>query len=494
MTEVKEITLEEIADLSEVIIYGAGVICKYFLQICKKFGITPVLIFDKKYNKLTHFEGIPAISLKYFEGAEKLKDKIVIITVSGKANQKEIADQLFKKGFKHVYILGKEFLKPVPETPRNLKHLNNTAEIIKNEKGHYLKFIAFYLPQFHPIPENDKFWGKGFTEWHNVVRGKPRFKGHYQPRLPTELGFYDLRVPEVQEEQVALAKEYGIYGFAFHFYWFQGKRLLERPIIQFIQNKNINFPFCIHWANEHWTRRWDGLDHEILIEQKHSPEDDIKFIEYVAKTYFTHPNYIRIDGKPLLIIYKPSLFPDPRETVERLREWCYKNGFGEIFLCNMHSLDWMDPREADFDASIEYPPNAILLNDVTEEIEIIDSNFGGRILDYLSAIDQAYLYSPPSYKKFRGVFPDWDNEARMKGRGRSFINSSPENFKKYLSIVCNFTIQHFKKEERLVFINAWNEWAEGCYLEPDEKYGRGYLKVIKEVLKFFENLKCSTLE
>jgi len=488
---IEQISIKDLKQLlrnKKVAIYGAGALGKYLVEFLKKSDLNVEVVFDKKFRKKEKFLGITATNLDNWNIEDDLKNFLVIITVTGKFNQKEIYLNLRKKGFKEIYVVSKEFLKPIPKTSRSLKNLEKTKKLIKQEGGHFLKLIAFYLPQFHPIPENDKFWGKGFTEWYNVVRGKPRFKGHYQPRLPGELGFYDLRVPEVQEQQVALAKEYGIYGFCFHFYWFKGKRLLERPILQFIQNKNINFPFCIHWANESWTRRWDGLEHEILIKQEHTLEDDIEFIKYIAITYFEHPNYIRIKGKPLVIIYRPDLFPNIKETTERWREWCYKNGIGEIFLCNMHSFDWTDPREIGFDASIEYPPNAILFNDITDEIEVIDSSFQGRVLDYESAIDQAYLYKKPEYKKFRGVFPDWDNEARRKGKGRCFINSSPENFKLYLSIVCNFTIQNFEKEERLVFINAWNEWAEGCYLEPDAKYGRAYLQAVKDTLEFFNKL------
>jgi glycosyltransferase involved in cell wall biosynthesis len=342
-----------------------------------------------------------------------------------------------------------------------------------------IKLIAYYLPQFHPIEENDEWWGKGFTEWMNVTRAVPQFIGHYQPRLPGELGFYDLRLMEVQKRQVELARQYGIFGFCFHFYWFNGKSLLEDPVKSFVEN--MDFPFCINWANENWTRRWDGYDNDILMAQKHSSEDDFAFIEYISK-YLKNKNYIRINSKPLVILYRPALFPNPRATAERWRKWCLKNGIGEIYLAAVHSFEHVDPRDIGFDAVIEFPPNTFPLKDISKQLKIVNPNYKGIVFDYKDLLRCSIQYQKPPYKKFRGICPAWDNESRTPGRGTVLINSNPDAYQEWLRILCNYTTRNFDPEERLVFINAWNEWAESAYLEPDRRYGYAYLQATAEAL------------
>ena len=349
-----------------------------------------------------------------------------------------------------------------------------------------MKLIAFYLPQFHPIPENDEWWGEGFTEWINVTKSVPQFIGHYQPRLPGELGFYDLRIPEIQKRQIELAKQYGIYGFCFHFYWFDGKTLLEKPLEQFLLDPEMDYPFCINWANENWNRGWDGLEDELLISQNHSPEDDIAFIEHVSR-YLRNPRYIKINSKPLLIVYRPALLPDPQGTASRWREWCRKNGIGEIFLALTHAFEHINPYDIAFDAAIEFAPNTFPMEDIKNKFNLVNPEFQGKIFDYHDALTIARNYKKPSYKKFRSVCPSWDNEARKPGRGTIFANSSPEAYEEWLRIVCDYTINNFDSDDRIVFINAWNEWAEGAYLEPDRKYGYAYLSKTADVLSSLAN-------
>lgn len=344
-----------------------------------------------------------------------------------------------------------------------------------------VKLVAFYLPQFHPIPENDEWWSKGFTEWTNVSRAVPQFEGHYQPHLPEALGFYDLRVPDVQRRQVELAKRYGIGAFCFYFYWFAGRRLLELPILQYLENSGLDLPFCLCWANENWTRRWDGLDAEVLIAQDHSPTDDIRFIEHVSR-YMRDPRYLRVNGAPVLLVYRPSLLPNMRATTERWREWARLHGLGELYLVYPQSFETCDPAEYGFDAATEFPPNLSGPPIVTDQVQLYNPNFSGIVYDWRVLVERSRQYSRPAYKLFRGVCPSWDSEPRLSGRGVIFINSSPDGYGEWLQNAVADTRQRLRGDERMVFVNAWNEWAEGTHLEPDRRYGYAWLQASRTAL------------
>jgi glycosyltransferase involved in cell wall biosynthesis len=347
-----------------------------------------------------------------------------------------------------------------------------------------VRTIAFYLPQFHPIPENDAWWGKGFTEWTNVSKAVPQYVGHYQPRLPDELGFYDLRVPEVQRRQIELAKHFGIHGFCFHYYWFTGrKRLLERPLNQFLDATDIDFPFCICWANENWTRRWDGMDQEILMEQKHAPEDALQFIEDLAPA-LADPRYIKVDGRPLIIVYRASLLPDAKRTVQVWREFCASRGLGDPYLVAAQSFGLKDPRPFGFDAAVEFPPHNIASGEVTSAQSYLNDKFEGRVFSYEDIATRGGDIVWPEYTLFKTIMPAWDNEARKPGKGHSFAGSTPATYKRWFDAACHATNKRYQRaDERLVFVNAWNEWAEGAYLEPDRRFGYGYLQATREVLE-----------
>ncbi|MFZ6672737.1 glycoside hydrolase family 99-like domain-containing protein [Undibacterium sp. Xuan67W] len=350
------------------------------------------------------------------------------------------------------------------------------AEPLQNKQ---VKLICFYLPQFHAIPQNNEWWGDGFTEWTNVKPAQPQFKNHYQPHIPGELGYYDLLDTSVQRRQIELAKLYGIEGFCFYFYWFGGTRLLEKPIENYLHDRSLDLPFCLCWANENWSRRWDGLDQEMLIQQKHSPEDDIAFIAHVAQ-YMRDERYIRVNGKPLLIVYRPGLLPSPKETVARWRTWCRENGIGEIYLAYTQSFESLDPSEYDFDAAIEFPPNNAGLPNVTNLVQPLSQNFQAQVYDWSSFIERSEKYKPPGYQLFRSVCPSWDNTARRKNKGSILINSEPVLFQKWLSNAIKYTCDtQTKRDERLVFVNAWNEWAEGAHLEPDQRYGYAFLEAAR---------------
>jgi lipopolysaccharide biosynthesis protein len=344
------------------------------------------------------------------------------------------------------------------------------------------RVIAFYLPQFHPIPENDQWWGPGFTEWTNVRPARPLFTGHHQPHVPIDPGYYDLRDTAVQRRQIELAKLYGIGGFCFYFYWFGGKRLLEKPLENWLESRDLDFPFCLCWANENWSRRWDGLDSEILIAQRHSPEDDVAFIREVAP-YLRDPRYIRVDGKPLLLIYRPSLLPNAVETAGRWRAWCAENGLGEVFLAYTQSFERADPRTYGFDAAVEFPPNNAGLPDATPLVKPVRGRLQGRVFDWSALVRQSEDYGARSYPLFRAVNPGWDNTARRGRRAMVLVNNSPPLYRRWLQNAILETVGAAAPDRRLVFVNAWNEWAEGAHLEPDAANGYAYLQATRDALR-----------
>jgi glycosyltransferase involved in cell wall biosynthesis/GT2 family glycosyltransferase len=347
-----------------------------------------------------------------------------------------------------------------------------------------VKLIAFYLPQFHPIPENDLWWGKGFTEWTNVTRALPRFRGHVQPRLPGELGFYDLRNVDVLFRQAELARRYGIGGFCFHHYWFGGRRLLHKPLELFLANSDIDLPFCIDWANENWTRRWDGQEHEVLLGQAYSADDDVAF----ARSLFpivTDRRYIHIDGRPLLMIYRPGLLPDPVAAARRWRVEFSRAGLPDPFIVMAQGFGAEDPRTMGLDAAVEFPPHKVAVTPpIGHRLDLLDPRLAGHIMDYGEVAKLAASLPRPPYRLFRGVCPSWDNEARRPGRGLTLAFSDPEKYGTWLMKACRAAlVEANHPDERIVFINAWNEWAEGAYLEPDRHFGHAYLAQTARVLR-----------
>lgn len=346
------------------------------------------------------------------------------------------------------------------------------------------KVLAFYLPQFHPTAENDAWWGKGFTEWTNVTKATPQFSGHLQPRLPADLGHYDLRVPEVQRAQADLARRSGVDAFCFHYYWFAGRRVLDKPLDSFVADPKIDLPFALCWANENWTRRWDGLESEVLLAQRHSPEDDLAVFADLAR-YMKHPRYVRVNGRPLLILYRPDVLPEPKATVARWRTAAKAAGLGDLYLLCTDAFGFSDYARYGFDGLVEFPPHAISIGEITHQVELLNPSFAGRVYDYETVVaskesDLALAEDP---RRFPGVMPAWDNEARKPGAGHVFHGATPELFRRWLTAALDQVRKVAPKGERMVFINAWNEWAEGTYLEPDRWFGHGFAQALRSVLE-----------
>jgi hypothetical protein len=357
------------------------------------------------------------------------------------------------------------------------------------------RVIAIHLPQFYPFKENDEWWGKGFTEWTNVANSQPRFRGHYQPHIPKDLGFYDLRLPESRLAQESMAKEYGIYGFCYYHYWFNGHLIMEKPVEAKLQNQNEDLPFMLCWANEDWNRNWAGHFNKTLIKQDYSLDDDEKHFNYLLK-FFKDPRYIRVDNKPVFCIYRPALFPDFDKTIALWQRLALKEGF-QLYICKFEAgREWGSkfmPKSAD--AAVEFQPinkegwdrKYTLLNKITNKIfnrQIINRN----IFSYKDYVD--FQLSKPifnKYKRYPSVCPSWDNSSRRKKQPFAcFVGATPDLFKKWFEHVYNNFVP-FSEEENFIFINAWNEWAEGCHLEPDLKYGTGFLEAIKSVVEKVDN-------
>lgn len=373
--------------------------------------------------------------------------------------------------FSHLRAAGHDrspFWKPYEEKP----------QLVSDKR-----LIAYYLPQFHTIPENDENWGKGFTEWRNVARSLPLFEGHYQPRHPGDLGFYDLNNDHVLEQQAHLAHNYGINGWAFYHYWFDGKKLLDMPIEKLWRRKDIEIDYCVFWANENWTRSWDGMQSNVLLEQKHSASDDIAFIESISK-YFEDDRYIRFLGRPVLMMYRPQLLPDSLATTDRWRNWCVQHGLPEPYLVATQAYGLSQPSQYGFDASAEFPPhrgtgcNPNLLR-APAQLRQFGPPREIHCIDYSSAVN-AWSQRPPtdSEKLFKCVFPMWDNSSRRTTATPTvFQGSTPNLYETWL----RFCLDQAEAGD-LVFVNAWNEWAEGAYLEPDLYMGHAYLEATWKAL------------
>lgn len=346
------------------------------------------------------------------------------------------------------------------------------------------RLIAFHLPQYHPIPENDEWWGKGFTEWTNTAKAKPLFPGHYQPHVPADLGFYDLRLAEARAAQAELAKQYGLEGFCYYHYWFGEKPLLERPFDEIISSGQPDFGFCLCWANQTWTGIWHGAPGRILIEQTYpGDEDHRKHFEHLLPA-FQDERYIRVDGKPVFVIYRPMEMPDVHRVMDLWREMAVAAGLTGLHLVAVEGPDWI-PQEHGFDASItpRLPPRRGWVswrNPIKKLIQKYQEMKGYPTIHSYEAILPDLLIQPAAgVENYPCVIPNWDNTPRSGANGLVLQGSTPELFRGHFRKALELA-QNLPDQRQFVFVKAWNEWAEGNHLEPDMKFGLGYLKVIAE--------------
>lgn len=355
-----------------------------------------------------------------------------------------------------------------------------------------MRLISFYLPQYHPIPENDLWWGKGFTEWTNVAKAKPLFPGHKQPKLPADLGFYDLRVPEVRQAQADLARDAGIEGFCYWHYWFAGKELLERPLREVVASGEPDFPFCVAWANQTWSGIWHGAPNEILIEQTYPGDEDHEEHFYSLLETFRDDRYIKVDGKLLFVIFKYDDMPDVRGFIELWQQLAKREQIGGFYFVCISSKK-IDYKSLGFDGMIIDTFSEIRRR--LEKKPKSKPNILQRLLNKLFYPKASRYDNPPviySYKdyinlplpdlsnldEYHSIIPNWDNTPRSGNRGIVLTDSSPELFRKHLKNAIE-AINDRIPEKRIIFLKSWNEWAEGNYFEPDAEFGRKYLDVIK---------------
>jgi hypothetical protein len=361
--------------------------------------------------------------------------------------------------------------------------------IESGEREARARLIAFYLPQFHPIPENDEWWGRGFTEWTNTANAKPLFKGHYQPHVPADLGYYDLRLPESRIAQADMARKYGIEAFCYYHYWFAGHQLIERPFNEVLSSGDPDFPFCLCWANQTWTGIWHGEPNRVLIEQTYPGMDDHRRHFEMLLPAFCDKRYMKVDGKPLFMIFSPMGLQDSPRVLEFWRELAVKAGLPDLFLVAEHwSPDW-DPKPYGYDAAVTislwtWRYRRVSWGQPIRKIRGKVNRMRGRptVYRYEKVIDSLVAERVPGVESFPCVIPNWDNTPRSGGNGLVLHGSTPELFRRHLRRALD-RMRDVPHEHRIVFVKSWNEWAEGNHLEPDLKFGLRYLEVLQEEMK-----------
>ncbi|MDR2708760.1 MAG: glycoside hydrolase family 99-like domain-containing protein [Elusimicrobiota bacterium] len=419
--------------------------------------------------------------------------------ILNKQKRKEIRNKLTVK-----FIKDRENSKYYAQFVKFLENKDNRDSFVSITKLEPKKFdtkiIAFYLPQFYPIALNNAHHGQGFTEWFNVTKAFPNFTGHHQPHLPIDVGFYDLTHTDVMFRQIELAKLYGVYGFCAHYYWFSGEKLLNKPFENYLADKRLDLPFCFCWALENWTRKWDTGTQELIIEQKFQDSDAQKFFDDI-KPFWQDERYIRIDSKPILIIYKPHLFEKQKVVafLDKLRKLSKQNGIGDLYIIYARTADLFEKGIAEndsaqwgFDAYCDFPPHN-LRNNIDKSLNVpvkklqgyINPKFEGTVYDMQKYIDDEIYKRQKNdgYTLFKTCFPLWDNTPRFQRNPSIMDGMTPELYKKWLLYSIDWTKRNHDKNSQIVFINAWNEWAEGAHLEPCRRYGYAFLEATRSALE-----------
>ncbi len=476
---------------------GAELIYTVFCELHLESTIKAIVDRDEVSDKKIGFHGITVcrlldicdaldgIVIAAFDNHEVIKNRIYDSLSEEQLNRINVIDIFVynTKDDKKAYV---EFIES--------SILRKSEEFIGfDEQGYQkkegdTKVIAWYLPQFHQMEINNKFHGQGFTEWTNTSRAIPLFTGHYQPHIPYDVGYYDLLNLDTFKRQIYLAKHYGIYGFCMHYYWFSGQRIMEKPLELFLEHKELDMPFCLDWATENWTALWDGGDQEVMLEQNLMEDDDWKFMRDILP-YMSDPRYIKIHGKPVLVIYRINIFERRRfrKLLHNFREIARNNGFPDLYIMVTNAFDFKeDSAEWGADALVEFPPHIVqsLMEKYRPE-GYLNPYFNGRILDASSFIKHhRYMLKHNGQPYFRTALVSWDNAAR-KSISKGFIMQglTPKTFRQWMRDIVMESKQIHTEEENIVFVNAWNEWAEGAHLEPDMKYGYAWLQEVKNVLE-----------
>ncbi len=402
-----------------------------------------------------------------------------------------------QKGKKRYYFFGLHIFTIKSSRKINIKKYGQWLDDLKNNHSHFVditktpferkkndtKIFAYYLTQFHSIEENDAAYGKGFTEWTNVASASPMFVGHFQPKIPYDLGFYNLLTKGVMERQAQLAKLYGIYGFCFYYYWFSGKKVLEKPLEHFLKNKiDIHFHFC--WANENWSKLWDGGDKEIILKQNFSSNDAKRFFEDILP-FIKDERYEKIDNKPILMIYRPTQFNKDEflKFLDILNDLAKKEGFNGFYFMASNAYEFDEPKSWGFEGLIEFPPHKIGLYCDCYAVGSISKQAKFTMVDIKPYLQNKYHLKKENYKVFKTCFPSWDNLPRKAYSNGYCFNMTEEDFALWLREIIEWTKQNNSQNEQYVYINAWNEWAEGAMLEPTTRYGYKYLDIVKKTLE-----------